>query len=99
MGHGYEPEFGGGKARDRLILAVVGLSGGILLTRPPHSFPALKICPQCFRQPLLALLGGSGSFWQVFRRIPRHTRLSNTSSSHWEGFPLCGRLRFGGMLP
>jgi hypothetical protein len=46
MGHGYEPEFGGGKARGRLFAAVLWLSGGILRARLPHSFPALKVCPQ-----------------------------------------------------
>ena len=45
MSHGYEPEFGDGKARLRLFPVRLGLSGGIMLFRMPHSFPALKICP------------------------------------------------------
>jgi len=45
MGHGYEADFGGDKAQDRLILAGVGLSGGIIGVCLPDRFPALEIRP------------------------------------------------------
>ena len=57
MGHGYEPDFVRDKAAPRLILAGFGLSGGILLACLPHSFPALKVCPQRFGEPSLPAFG------------------------------------------
>ena len=57
MGHGYEPDFGGDKAQDRLILAGSRLSGGILGACLPGGFPPLQICPQGFGQPLFPPLG------------------------------------------
>ncbi len=62
MGHGYGPEFGGDKAWFRLIPAGVGLSGGIAAAIRPHSFPALKICPQGLGPALLPALCLRGGF-------------------------------------
>jgi hypothetical protein len=63
------------------------------------SLAALQVGPECVGQALLAFVGPGGLFAGIFLIIPRHHGLSSTSPSHWEGFPLCERLRFGGMLP
>ncbi len=60
----------------------------------PTAFRRLRFARRASASRSLAPLGGGGRFWRVFRGIPRHDGLSNTSPSHWEGFPLCGRLRF-----
>ena len=82
MGHGYEADFGGDKAQDRLILAGVWLSGGILGACVLGRFPALEICPQRLGQPLFAALSLSQRFSGLFRRIPRHSLRSHASPSH-----------------
>ena len=94
MGHGYEPDFVRDKAAPRLILAGFRLSGGIRVCRLPGSFAALKVCAQGFGQPCFAALRLGHRFFGLIGRIPRHSRLSHTSPSHGEGFPLCDRLRF-----
>ena len=40
-------------------------------TASPHSFPALKVCPQCFGQPLFAALGGGGGVLAGFPGVFR----------------------------
>jgi len=97
MGHGYEPDFVRDKAAPRLILAWFRLSGGILMACLPRSFPALQVCAQGLSEARFATLSLGHRFFGLIWRIPRHSRLSHTSPSHGEGFPLCDRLR--GMLP
>jgi len=97
MGHGYEADFVRDKAAARLFLAGFGLYGGISGLTLTGSFPAFQVRTESFSQPGFAPFGLRHRFSGLIRRIPRHSRLSHTSPSHGEGFPLCGRLR--GMLP
>ncbi|HOY79355.1 MAG TPA: hypothetical protein PLN33_16180 [Hyphomonadaceae bacterium] len=57
MGHGYEPDFVRDKAFAGLILAVMGLSGGIPGCRLPRRFPAPEVCAQRFGKLRLPVFG------------------------------------------
>jgi len=57
MGHGYEADFVRDKAFAWLILALMGLSGGIPGRRLPRRLPAPEVCAQRFGQLRLPAFG------------------------------------------